>query len=62
MPLDRAIFREFTLTLEFSRQRGVIRGTIRLRLEPQQLPMDLRDQLELDFKSIDEAEPSPSDS
>ena len=62
MPLERAIVREFTLMLEFSRQRGVIRGTIRLRPEPQQLPMDLQDQLELDFKSTDEPGRHPSDS
>jgi predicted house-cleaning noncanonical NTP pyrophosphatase (MazG superfamily) len=53
MPDDSGGGREFTLTLEFSRQRGVLRGTIRLRPGPRQLPMDLRDQLELDFKSTD---------
>jgi predicted house-cleaning noncanonical NTP pyrophosphatase (MazG superfamily) len=54
MPIDAGGAREFTLTLEFSRQRGVLRGTIRLRPEPQQLPMDLQDQLQLDFKPTDE--------
>jgi len=62
MPMERANLREFTLTLEFARHRGIMRGTIRLRPEPQQLPMDLRDQLTLDFKSSDDGDREPSGS
>jgi predicted house-cleaning noncanonical NTP pyrophosphatase (MazG superfamily) len=50
MPVDRGMSRQFTLTLEFGRSRGVLRGTVRFRLEAQQLPIDLRDQLEFDFR------------
>jgi len=49
MPVDGENSREFKLSLEFSRNRGVLRGTVRIRLEPQQLPMPLDDQLEFDF-------------
>lgn len=53
LPTESGIHTEFILALEFSRQKGTIRGTIRLRPEPRQLPMDLQDQLELDFKIPD---------
>jgi len=48
-PTDAETSRQFTLVLEFGRHRGGLRGTIRLRLEPQQLPIDLGSQLEIDY-------------
>jgi predicted house-cleaning noncanonical NTP pyrophosphatase (MazG superfamily) len=53
MPVDRENSREFMLALEFGRHRGVLRGTVRFRLEPLQLPMELRSQLVLDFHRED---------
>lgn len=46
MPLEETASREFTLTLEFARHRGTLRGTLRLRPEPLQLPIQLGEQRE----------------
>jgi predicted house-cleaning noncanonical NTP pyrophosphatase (MazG superfamily) len=61
MPVDRESSREFTLTIEFSRERGVLRVTVRFRLEPQQLPIGLDDQLRLDFREDERTVESPNE-
>jgi predicted house-cleaning noncanonical NTP pyrophosphatase (MazG superfamily) len=47
IPIDEESSRHFTLTVEFSRSRSVLRGNVRLRLRPPQLIPD--SQLTFDF-------------
>lgn len=51
IPIDEESSRDFTLTVEFSRSRSVLRGNVRLRLRPPQLIPD--SQLTFDFSNED---------
>lgn len=53
LPIGRDESLSLTLVIEFNRSRGVLRGNVRLRLEPRQLPIRLVDQLELDFPDVE---------
>ena len=59
IPIDDESSREFTLTLEFSRNRSALRGNVRLRLNPSQLAIP-DSQMYLDFQDEgSHKEPAP---
>jgi hypothetical protein len=53
MPMDRDKSRAFALTIEFARSPATLRGAIRFRVEPQQLPIQFGDQ-SFDFREQDQ--------